>query len=522
MRNVAFVLPNSLGAYGSANLVVEHLGIALLSSVLTQNNILNKIIDARMYNLSPEQASENIDIYDMIGLTIPLGESEAVPWTIEFVERCKKINPKVHLIAGGYLPTILPEIVFEYIPDIELIVLGEGEETIIEIITAYKNGTSIESIPGIVYRKKNSIIKNQPRSLIMNLNSNPLPYRYAKDFANEEFEAHIEGARGCMNNCIFCVIKPFFCNNKTQWRARSAESLIREVKYIEKAYPASKRIRFVDPDFIGDPDQKKERILEFCKLLKSNRLLKYSFFFESRVHNITNKTIDMLRLMKETGFVEVYLGLESGSDSILKIMNKQATVQDSINAINILKEVGIDIAYGFMMFTPWTNMDDVKKNIEFLAKIGDVQFDRLFHKLYLIPKTPSTKMAERKKLLRGMNADGYYDYDFEHNDVAVLASVRDYLRKHHLDFLVEIWYAYKDAKTWGQAFPNKARNLLEGLSLLSLDIFADLCKVIDYIDMNIENKNSYIDSIIKQRYPEIKLLHQKTNYNYRFPRPKSN
>jgi radical SAM superfamily enzyme YgiQ (UPF0313 family) len=320
--------------------------------------------------------------------------------------------------------------------------------------------------------------------LLTDLDKNPFPIRYASDFINEEFEAHVEGERGCLNSCIFCVVKPFFCNNQgVHWRGRSAKSLIDELKVIREAYPMVRRVRFVDPDFVGDNKERKDRILEFCNLLVTNQLLDCNFYFESRVTNITYDIVELLYLMKQSGFVEVYLGLESGSDTILKLMNKQAKVQDSINAINILKQVGIDIAYGFMMFTPWTTMNDISKNIEFLSAIGDVQFDRLFHRLYLIPQTPSVIIAERKNLLRGMNADGYYDYEFEHGDVAALASVRDYLRKYHLDFLNEIWFAYKDVKTWGQAFSLRAKGLLADISALSLDIFHDLYNCKEHIDI---------------------------------------
>jgi radical SAM superfamily enzyme YgiQ (UPF0313 family) len=149
---VAFVLPNSLGAYGSANLNVEHLGIALLSAILTENGYANKIIDARMYNLSPRQVSEMVESFDVIGLTLPLGESESIPWAVEFVAKCKKTNPSIRIIAGGYRPSILPERVFEQIPDIDLIVLGEGEKTMLDVLASYTNGTNSDSIPGISYK----------------------------------------------------------------------------------------------------------------------------------------------------------------------------------------------------------------------------------------------------------------------------------------------------------------------------------------------------------------------------------
>jgi radical SAM superfamily enzyme YgiQ (UPF0313 family) len=516
---VAFVLPNSLGAYGSANLNVEHLGIALLSSILTEHGYTNELIDARMQNLSPLQVSERVKSFDVIGLTLPLGESESIPWAAEFAAICKVADPSVHIIAGGYRPTILPEHVFEQIPEIELIILGEGEETILDVLTSYTNGTNCDSILGIAYKRNGRVEKTDSRDLLTNLDKNPFPVRYAYDFINDEFEAHVEGGRGCLNNCTFCVIKPFFCNNqRIHWRGRSAKSLFAELQVIRDAYPMVRRIRFVDPDFVGDNKERKDRIYEFCHLIESNQLLDYNFYFESRVTNITHDIKELLYLMKKSGFVEVYLGLESGSDTILKLMNKQAKIQDSINAISILKDVGIDIAYGFMMFTPWTTMDDIDKNIAFLSRIGDVQFDRLFHRLYLIPQTPSVKMAEQKNLLRGMNADGYYDYEFEHNDVAALASVRDYLRKYHLEFLNEIWFAYKDVKTWGQALPLKARGLLEDISAVSLDIFYDLCNCKENIDINIENRNDYIDAIIKKRMPMVTALHRKTDFNYRFPR----
>ena len=159
MKSIALVNPNCPGLYSSANIVAEHLGLGLLSAILTQNGFSNEIIDARMYNLSPEQASKNATSFDVIGLTLPLGESESVPWSVRFIELCKKLNPYLHIIVGGYLPTILPERVFEQLPDVDVIVLGEGEKTILDLLLAYKNQTDLDAISGIAYRKNGTVIK---------------------------------------------------------------------------------------------------------------------------------------------------------------------------------------------------------------------------------------------------------------------------------------------------------------------------------------------------------------------------
>jgi radical SAM superfamily enzyme YgiQ (UPF0313 family) len=301
---------------------------------------------------------------------------------------------------------------------------------------------------------------------------------------------------------------------------RNAESLVKEIVHIDKVYPATRRIRFVDSDFIGESNESRERTDEFCELLKSNQLLKYKFYIDTRVANIVKDNMSLLRKMKEVGFVEFYLGLESGSDAVLKTMNKRISVQNSLNAIKLLREVGIDFVYGFMMLTPWTSMDDITKSIDFLTEIGDVQFDKLFYRMNLIPQTPSVRIAEHKNLLRGLNVEGYYDYDFEFNDVAVLAAIWDYLQEYHVDFLVEIWYAYRDIKSWGQSLPNIAQKFLVDISNISLEIFSDLCKCAQHGEIKLNSRNEDIDAIINKRKREVELLHGKTDKNYWVSRKK--
>lgn len=521
MNDIVFIQPNCPGPYRDSGILAESLGLALLLAVSKKAGFSSTIVDARMDDLSSVDAANLSHDCAMIGLSFVSGE--AIEWSKEFISECKKRNPNIHFVAGGYYATLLPEVLMKQIPDLDCVMIGEGEVTIVEILNHYlKNATdTLEEIKGIVYRDGEQIKRTSERNVIENLDDNPLCYRYAPKVSENGFEVLIEGSRGCPNNCTFCAIKPFFGKKaKKSWRCRSAQSLIDELKYIKMEYPKAMRVRFVDPDFLGDNVDGIKRAREFCDLLIENDLLDFQFCIETRVVNITEDNYDLLKKMKQVGFVEIYLGLESGSDNILKTMNKGVTAKESLSAVRLLNKVGIDVVYGFMMFTPWTTMEDVAKNVDFLTEVGDVQFDRLFYKLNLVPQTPCVKLAQHKGLLLSLNREGYYEYNYEHDDVAALASIWDYLQKKHMYFLKKIWYLYKDVKTWMQSEPNCAKPYLDKVSMLSLQIFEQLCEITSKGAIDISKNCIEINSIVESGCVKIDELSNKFSNKFRFPRKK--
>ncbi|MDR1993604.1 MAG: hypothetical protein LBQ98_08995 [Nitrososphaerota archaeon] len=158
---------------------------------------------------------------------------------------------------------------------------------------------------------------------------------------------------------------------------------------------------------------------------------------------------------------------------------------------------------------------------DFLRSL-DIQFDRLFYKLDLIPQTPRVKIAADRGLLRGINNKGYYDYDYQDSGVASLSSIWDYLQAYHMNFLSEIWYTYKDVKNWGQRLPDKAEKSLIDISELSLEIFNNLCGCTGDGSISTDVRNEHIDIIIKRRKQEVKSLHDKIDKNFGFQGKKQN
>lgn len=519
MKDILLVTANNLGTYRSAKITSESLGIGLLSAVVEKKNYECDIIDARLYDLSPQEVSENINNYLVLGISI--FSFEAIPWVKEISNICKKKNPDILIVAGGYAPTLSTQQVLDAVPNIDVVIRGEGENTIVEILESFHNRETFDTIKGIVFKKENQYIWTEKRPLLKNLDINPFPKRYAQNFADKNFEVLIEGSRGCENNCTFCGVKPFFGNDKLlHWRYRSAKSLIDELKYISKIYPCSRRIRFVDPDFLGLNPDGINRAVEFCDLLKKNKMEGYQFCCETRVSTVREENKYVFDKLKEAGFVEIYLGIESGSDHILKTMNKRITSKDSLRAAHLLKSWEIDFVYGFMMFTPWSKYEDIKENIEFLREIGDVQFDKLFHKLELIPNTPSVVYAKNKGLLLEFNANGYYNYKFESDEIYRLSIVWSYLQNYHIEFLQKIWYVYKDFKFWRQTEGKMVEKQLRELTEVSLEIFEDLCECCKQNNILSNERNPEVDDILHRYESRLNELEKRVNKKYCFPRNK--
>lgn len=257
---------------------------------------------------------------------------------------------------------------------------------------------------------------------------------------SEDDEVFLEGSRGCASFCTFCAIRPFAGFKGSPWRYRSARSIVDEIKLLRQQTPHLKTFRFIDSDFIGPASH--ERCLEFADLVKKE-LPGIRFHVEGRAVAVC-KSHTILKALKEAGLYRIYLGIESGSQKILDKMNKKTTVQENMDSIILLKSLGIDCTYGFIMFTPWTTEEDIEENIKFLKKAGNIQMNKFFTELLLIPNTPAYKSIKAKMDIELKENDRtYYTYPSSSKNVERIRSIGHIFEKIDPRFMEKIWYIYR-------------------------------------------------------------------------------
>jgi radical SAM superfamily enzyme YgiQ (UPF0313 family) len=255
----------------------------------------------------------------------------------------KSIDRNILVVVGGPHPSLAKTEVLKE-PATDIGVLGEGEETIVEILNSAEGNQPLSSIKGIVYREGNNIVENPPREFIRDLDSLPFPVSVARtsliDYDKYPPQAfkYIFAVRGCPYNCSFCGSR-YIWSRKT--RFRSVENIVAEIQEITKI------VNYVhfDDDTFG---VKKPFIHELCSAIKEN-CPGLSWSCEIHVKLVDNETIG---LMKSAGCRSIQLGVESGSNEMLKSIGKNITIEEAFSAANTIKKHKIYLQTFFMVGFP--------------------------------------------------------------------------------------------------------------------------------------------------------------------------
>lgn len=302
---------------------------------------------------------------DVVGLTCLTEQRFSV---IRFAQIAKKINPECFVVVGGVHPTFLWKQILENYPEIDCVVLGEGEISFKKIVLALQRNSreEFDGIGGIAYRVNNSIKKTFIDEMIRELDK--LPYPYYDEFDLDRYRpyqppkykhlkyAPINSSRGCVARCQFCSVPEFW---GARWRARSALNIFNELK----RYLLANRlfINFTDDLF----STQIQRVIELSKLIIENGVEVY-WDFETRV-NLVNE--EMLKLAAKAGCVSIAYGVESGSEEILENIHKRTHRNQVIEAFQMTKDYGI-LAHALLMIgNPGENEHTIRQTINLIKLI---------------------------------------------------------------------------------------------------------------------------------------------------------
>jgi len=271
------------------------------------------------------------------------------------------------LIAGGPLPTCDPE---PFLEQFDVVVRGEGEQTMLELLRAYKEGCELDDVAGIVYRAdaggptKGRIIYTPERGIMRDLDRIPFPARDLLpnesyiDYARKKYGYSITtvmSTRGCPYRCEFCSNVVF----GGSYRERSAQNVVDE---IEAALALGyERISFADDVFT----MKKDRVVRVCQEIR-RRGLRFNWECLGRVDALDYPTA---LEMQEAGCKRVFFGIESGDDQILELMDKKITTDEARRAVNAAHRAGLLVGAFFILCYPGETDDTVLKTLNFATSL---------------------------------------------------------------------------------------------------------------------------------------------------------
>lgn len=508
---VVLVNPNTLGTYRKAKTATANLGLSALSAYLKQHNACEvHIIDARYYAFEPALTAEKIISLNPSLVGFSLCVESCVEWSNAVLEKVKQRCSRVHITLGSYFPSMSPEKAFKSMPEVDTIVLGEGEVTLSELVKCLQSHSSFRSVKGLALKSVNDanhIIMNEQRGLVEDLDELPFPDRYLCNTDGSDSEAMLEGTRGCKFNCSFCAVRPFYgLSSGKNLRMRSAHNIVCEIQTLIKRFPYLKNFRFVDPDFLAPHTQ--SRALQFVEKMKEADL-KIDLMMDTRSASI-KKNKDLIKELKSVGLKRFYLGIESGSPHILHKMRKGIALEDNEDAIVILKELGIDYSYGFMMITPWSTEEDILLNVRLLERIGRIEFRSLFHELTLIPKTYAFELAAETTPLTWSGELFYYTYQTSSPKIERFRKLGKLLQGFNaVCFGFLPGYLYESIRQlWRNGFAVEAEFIEQRLDQLFLEIFWACWDHANQICASDSLDRKWCEALEQRFYPQLSdLLH---------------
>jgi anaerobic magnesium-protoporphyrin IX monomethyl ester cyclase len=347
-----------------------------------------KLIDAIAEKMSGAELEQRIRDFDpdFVGLST---------FTMVMYDCCliarlvKKINPNAHICFGGPHISDFP-VETANLPDVDSIVLGEGENTIVDLMDHLEQNQSIENIPGVFTQENASEVthKKSQRPMVDNLDDLPFPDRsllkqelYYNAIGFEKNIASIITSRGCPKQCTFCGTM------RSNYRMRSVPNILEEIKLILD--DGIKEIFFQDDTFnlLG------ERAKIFCReVIASN--LKFTWSFKARVDQIDDELMD---LAYQAGCRQLHIGVETGNQEGLDFLKKGVTIGQLTRAFNLAHKYNIRTIADWMIGMPFEkNMDDIDKNFQFLLDLNP--FYAQINVLQPFPYTELFSQAEKAGL----------------------------------------------------------------------------------------------------------------------------
>src|SRR6185369_16526436 len=300
-----------------------------------------------------------------------------------------RLNSPAPLGAFGLFPTLSCHRLLQYAPQLDFILAGEFEETLADLLPAFGKTRKIAALPGVLLRNEPFV----PRPLLADLDPLPIPDDVGTNCSYPSL--NIAASRGCFGACSFCFIHRYYgCSRR---RVRNPASLEKELaarlapREIESLY-------FIDPTFIGHGKKEQERAVEISRLAQGFGL---HFGFEARVDTIDE---EVMATLAKNGATSVFLGIESGCDAVLERIGKKISTDQIRQAVRIVRESGLQLNLGFIMFEPDSTLAELVENFRFLESLGllaehELTANLLYHNQIVLHGSSAWKRFEKEKRL---------------------------------------------------------------------------------------------------------------------------
>jgi anaerobic magnesium-protoporphyrin IX monomethyl ester cyclase len=322
---------------------------------------------------------------DIVGIANPF--TSQVEHAIRVADIVKEVDPNILTVVGGPHVTVVPTKFLEEAKNVDIAVIGEGEQTMLDIVRFFERKKKIENVHGIAHSIGEKIVLNSPRTFNENLDELPFPAYHLIDMEQYLDPTRIEyrsfqkralsmiTSRGCPFNCSFCSVHLHM--GKT-FRAHSVDYVINHLEYVVNKYRV-KTIYFEDDNLTFDI----RRFEAIC-----DKIIEKDIKFQWETPNGVRAdylTLGLLKKMKKSGCQSLFVGIESGDQFILdNIIGKSLKLKNVIKFAEMCKKIGLKTGAFYVIGFPGETKESITKTVEFALMLKR-EYDVGMHLLFATP-----------------------------------------------------------------------------------------------------------------------------------------
>jgi radical SAM superfamily enzyme YgiQ (UPF0313 family) len=360
------------------------LGILSAVSLVDENRHSITVIDWHDKNY-PDRIREACRNADLCGITCMTGYQ--IGTMLEAARIARTANPGIRIVCGGCHPTLMPEqtLASDWI---DMVVIGQGPRTFSKLVDALATDGSLDSVEGIGFKRNGVPILTPARAHEDINNFPPPPYHLLERF--EDFLVHTSFAtrtlyylssEGCPGKCKFCAEESLY---HRRWKGLKPDRVIEDLKQLKEKYRFD-GVAIADSNFYVN----EKRVVDFCEMMLELGL-KWGGT-SGRPDQLKRYSDDTFALMKRSGLQDIFLGVESGSDDTLLLMDKGCFVQDTLEVLPRLAKQGIRVQCSFIIGVPGVDVkEDFKSTMRFINRLRKTGWVSQFH-LFVYTPLPGTR-----------------------------------------------------------------------------------------------------------------------------------
>ncbi|MFZ5823909.1 MAG: B12-binding domain-containing radical SAM protein [Bacillota bacterium] len=315
----------------------------------------------------------------VLGFTSMCGSYAAA---LRIARECKRLDPSRFILFGGPHASFVDVDTLQRFGFVDAIVIGEGEQTLLELLQALDSGQSLHYIQGLTFRDGDRVVQTERRPVVNDLDLLPFPAFHLIPNVDAYYEGEsvrfmeIEAGRGCPFNCNFCSTSLFFTR---RYRVKSPQRIVAEMRWLKEHWNIQSFGLLHD-----NLTSRKEKVRELCRFIMDTGE-EFEWFCSSRADTIDR---DLINTMTEAGCRGVFFGVETGSPDMQKAVGKRSNLDNATETFADLVAAGLDSTASFIIGFPEESLTQLEETLTMALKLRLLGIKEVqLHPLSALPGT---------------------------------------------------------------------------------------------------------------------------------------